>query len=119
MNANTQLPNKNIKTFSKVFLLIVGIGIATLTLPSFESHVQQDNVTIAEYNFSSSENIELITQVSNKNISYHNFLASYFLQESSYNRSDLKASESSTSIMTLAKLPFSVALNVWSNLSGH
>lgn len=116
MTTSTQLRHFQPDSVFKQILIIAGIGIAALTLPTFGSDDQN------EINSPSTPAANLVNhntstpKEATKALNYHNFLASYFLQEASIDRGSLKPEDTGYPVMTLAKLPFSVALNVWTNL---
>jgi len=119
MNTNTQLLNSYSKSTFKLIVLLAGIGIALLTFPTFGSDNQKDTNAASTNEAGTVTQSDLGTSESKKAVNYHNFLASYFLQEASIDRSNLKTANTSAPVFTLAKLPFSVAMNVWTTVMGQ
>ncbi|MDZ7604437.1 MAG: hypothetical protein U5K79_02380 [Cyclobacteriaceae bacterium] len=119
MNTNTRLFHSYSKSTFKVILLVAGIGIAMLTFPTFGSNNQKETSTVSIIEANLVTQTTPISQEVKKAVNYHNFLASYFLQEASIDRSSLKSANTSSPVLTLAKLPFSVAVNIWTAINGN
>jgi len=119
MTTNTRLFHFNSNSTFKLILLVAGIGIAMLTFPSFGTNNQKESgiASIEEANLV--VQTALVSQEAKQVVNYNNFLASYFLQEASIDRSNLKPADANSPMITLVKLPFSAAINVWTALKGQ
>ncbi len=119
MTTNTRFFHFHSNSTFKVILLIAGIGIAMLTFPTFGSNNQKESGAVSVEQANLVTQTTLVSTDAKKPVNYHNFLASYFLQEASIDRSNLKPATANSQVFTLAKLPFSVALNIWTSIKGH
>jgi hypothetical protein len=119
MNTNTRLFHFYSNSTFKVVLLVAGIGIAMLTFPTFGSNNQKETSAVSTNEASLVTQTTLVSHEVKNAVNYHNFLASYFLQEASIDRSNLKPGNTSSPVLTLAKLPFSVAVNIWTAVNGN
>ncbi len=97
----------------RVVLIMAGIAIALLTVPSYNSYnpLSNGNTTIQQGDVIT--NNALKPASGQRAIVHHNFLASYFIQESSFDRTNQRLANESAVAATMLKVPVSVAFNVW------